>query len=102
MKTVPKIVAIGGGEIREMETSAIDKRIVELTGKTQPKALFIPTASGDAPGYIDTFERVYGRTFWMPDAHARRSFKIRLRLRRCPRRFWIPTLSMLVVEILTR
>ncbi|MDE0683855.1 MAG: Type 1 glutamine amidotransferase-like domain-containing protein, partial [Candidatus Poribacteria bacterium] len=63
MKTVPKIVAIGGGEIREMETAAIDKRIVELTGKTQPKALFIPTASGDAPGYIDTFEMVYGRHF---------------------------------------
>lgn len=63
MKTVPKIVAIGGGEIREMETAAIDKRIIELTGKTQPKALFIPTASGDAPGYIDTFETVYGRHF---------------------------------------
>ena len=60
MKTVPKIVAIGGGEIREMETAAIDKRIVELTCKTQPKALFIPTASGDPSGYIDTFEKVYG------------------------------------------
>lgn len=60
MKTVPKIVAIGGGEIREQETAAIDKRIIELTGKTQPKALFIPTASSDAAGYIDTFEKVYG------------------------------------------
>ncbi|RKU24162.1 peptidase E [Candidatus Poribacteria bacterium] len=63
MKTVPKIVAIGGGEIREMETAAIDERIIELTGKTQPKALFIPTASGDPPGYIDTFETVYGEHF---------------------------------------
>ena len=63
MKTVPKIVAIGGGEIREQETAAIDKRIIELTGKTQPKALFIPTASSDAPGYIDTFETVYGKHF---------------------------------------
>ena len=63
MKTVPKIVAIGGGEIREQETAAIDKRVIELTGKTQPKALFIPTASSDAPGYIDTFETVYGRHF---------------------------------------
>ena len=34
MRTVPKIVAIGGGEIRELETAAIDKRIIELTGKT--------------------------------------------------------------------
>ena len=63
MKTEPKIVAIGGGEIREMETAAIDKRIVELTGKTQPKALFIPTASSDAAGYIDTFKKVYGEHF---------------------------------------
>ena len=63
MKAVPKIVAIGGGEIRELETVAIDKRIVELTGKTQPKALFIPTASSDAPGYIDTFKKVYGEHF---------------------------------------
>ena len=60
MRTVPKIVAIGGGEIRELETAAIDKRIIELTGKTRPKALFIPTASSDASGYIDTFEKVYG------------------------------------------
>ena len=60
MRTVPKVVAIGGGEIREMETATIDKRIVELTAKTQPKALFIPTASRDDPGYIDTFEKVYG------------------------------------------
>ena len=60
MKTVPKIVAIGGGEIKERETAAIDERVIELTGKSRPKALFIPTASSDAPGYIDTFEAYYG------------------------------------------
>ena len=63
MKTVPKIVAIGGGEISELETAAIDQRIIELTGKTRPKALFIPTASSDAPGYIDSFEACYGKHF---------------------------------------
>ena len=63
MKTVPKIVAIGGGEISERETDAIDERIIELTGKTEPKALFIPTASSDALGYIETFEAYYGRHF---------------------------------------
>ena len=63
MKTVPKIVAIGGGEISELETAAIDRRIIELTGKTRPKALFIPTASSDAPGYIDDFEACYGKHF---------------------------------------
>ena len=60
MKTTRKIVAIGGGELRDLETLEIDKRIVELTGKTRPKALFIPTASGDATGYVDTFETCYG------------------------------------------
>lgn len=63
MKAIPKIVAIGGGEISERETAAIDERIIELTGKTKPKALFIPTASSDAPGYIETFEAYYGRHF---------------------------------------
>ena len=60
METARKIVAIGGGEIAMQETAEIDKRIIELTGKTQPKALFIPTASGDAAGYVDTFEAYYG------------------------------------------
>ena len=63
MKTTRKIVAIGGGEISTLETADIDKRIIELTGKTRPKALFIPTASGDAAGYIDTFEACYGKEF---------------------------------------
>ena len=52
MSTARKIVAIGGGELKDLETLEIDKRIVELTGKTRPKALFIPTASGDAVGYM--------------------------------------------------
>lgn len=56
-----KIVAMGGGELRDEETLAMDKRVVELTGQPRPKALFIPTASGDPEGYCDTFERIYGR-----------------------------------------
>lgn len=54
------IVAIGGGEIKDLETFEIDKVIVGLTGKKQPKALFIPTASNDAEGYCDIFHEVYG------------------------------------------
>lgn len=61
MKITRKIVAIGGGELKDLETLEIDKRIIELTGKTRPKALFIPTASGDAGGYADTFEACYGK-----------------------------------------
>lgn len=52
MKT---IVAIGGGEIARHETLAIDKEIIRLSGKKSPTVLFIPTASSDAQGYIDTF-----------------------------------------------
>lgn len=46
-----------------LETADIDRRIVELTGKARPKALFIPTASGDAAGYAETFETCYGEHF---------------------------------------
>lgn len=54
------IVAIGGGEIRDFETLEIDEYIVKSTGIENPKALFIPTASGDALAYVDTFNKVYG------------------------------------------
>lgn len=54
------IVAIGGGELRNLETYEIDQYIVKATGKKNPKALFIPTASGEAKGYIDTFNEIYG------------------------------------------
>ncbi|WP_438432599.1 Type 1 glutamine amidotransferase-like domain-containing protein [Gorillibacterium sp. sgz500922] len=54
------IVAIGGGELSLGETRSIDREIIRLTGKENPNALFLPTASGDAAGYCDTFERVYG------------------------------------------
>lgn len=56
-----KIVAVGGGEIKDLDTLPIDKEIVKLTGKKRPTALFIPTASGDAEGYWQTFQKVYGK-----------------------------------------
>jgi dipeptidase E len=55
-----KIVAIGGGEIRDLDTLLLDKEIVRLTGKKHPRALFIPTASGDSEGYWLAFQKVYG------------------------------------------
>ena len=55
-----KIVAIGGGEIAERETLAIDKEIVTLTGKDSPRALFIPTASSNSRGYWQSFQDIYG------------------------------------------
>jgi dipeptidase E len=56
-----KIVAIGGGELRNLETLPIDKEIVKLTGKKHPKALIIPTASNDSGKYWETFKNVYGK-----------------------------------------
>lgn len=55
-----KIVAIGGGEMRLNETLPIDKYIVEFSGVSNPKLLFIPTASGDSQQYIEAVNRVYG------------------------------------------
>ena len=54
------IFAIGGGEISKLETLEIDKKIVESSKKIHPKALFIPTASGEPDEYIETFNDVYG------------------------------------------
>ncbi len=55
-----KIVAIGGGELGEGETLPMDRHIVEMTGSTNPNALFIPTASSDSSDYAATFSRIYG------------------------------------------
>lgn len=55
-----KIIAIGGGELKDLDTLSIDEEVVRLTGKKNPKALFIPTASRDAEGYWQTFRQLYG------------------------------------------
>lgn len=60
-----KIVAIGGGEIGRpgypVETTKIDKEIIRLTGKTNPKVLFIPTASSDSDGYYEIVQKHFGK-----------------------------------------
>jgi dipeptidase E len=55
------IVAIGGGELKDLETLPIDRAIVKLARKKRPKVLFIPTASNDAVGYWEAFQAVYGK-----------------------------------------
>lgn len=54
------IFSIGGGDMSNLETLLIDEKVVESTQKKNPKALFIPTASDEAPGYIDAFNYIYG------------------------------------------
>ena len=56
-----KIVAIGGGDLREMETLAIDKEVILLSGKARPRALFIPTASSDSRERWEAFDAAYGK-----------------------------------------
>jgi dipeptidase E len=60
-----KIIAIGGGEIGRpgypVETTTIDKEIIKLTGKKNPKLLFIPTASSDSEGYYQTVQKHFDK-----------------------------------------
>ncbi|MBE7077985.1 MAG: peptidase E [Clostridiales bacterium] len=62
-----KIIAIGGGELRERTTIKIDEYIVALAkehaGENRPNALFIPTASHDYMPYYNTFHKVYTGVF---------------------------------------
>jgi dipeptidase E len=54
------VIAIGGGSLKKKETLPLDRFIVKLAGKKFPRALFIPTASGDPEDYCEAFDRIYG------------------------------------------
>lgn len=60
-----KLVAIGGGEIgrpgTKVETSQIDKEIIKMSGKKNPRLLFIPTASSDSSGYFELVKKHFGK-----------------------------------------
>jgi len=55
------IVAIGGGEIRTRGTAAIDREIIRLSGKRNPKLLFVPTASLDSERYWKRVQTYFGK-----------------------------------------
>ena len=65
MKKEKKIIALGGGEIGRpgysIETTQIDKEIIKLTGKKNPKLLFIPTASTDSESYYEVVQKYFGK-----------------------------------------
>ena len=51
-----QIVALGGGGFSmEPDVPWLDDYTLGLTGVSRPRVCFIPTASGDAQGYIDRF-----------------------------------------------
>ncbi len=62
-----RIVAIGGGELRERSTLKIDEYLAglakERAGEKRANALFIPTASHDFMPYYNTFHKVYTGLF---------------------------------------
>lgn len=59
-----KIIALGGGEIGRpgypVETTAIDKEIIRLSGRKRPRLLFLPTASGDSASYAAVVTAHFG------------------------------------------
>src|ERR1700691_5945627 len=58
---MPKtIVAIGGGKIAARETLPIDREIIRLSKKKNPKLLFIPTASSDSEIYWKQIQEHFG------------------------------------------
>lgn len=61
-----RIIAIGGGELKNRETLEIDAYIAELAkNRAEGRAcgLFIPTASHDCMPYYNTFHKVYTGLF---------------------------------------
>lgn len=51
-----QIIAMGGGGFSmEPDNPLLDRYILQQSGKRTPKVCFVPTASGDAEGYIQRF-----------------------------------------------
>ena len=62
-----RIIAIGGGEIRNKTTLEIDRYVSELAkkhaGENRANALFIGTASHDSMAYFNSFRKTYTSVF---------------------------------------
>ena len=62
-----RIIAIGGGEIRNKTTLEIDRYVAELAkehaGDKRANALFIGTASHDSMPYFNSFRKTYTSVF---------------------------------------
>lgn len=68
------IIAIGGaGFLAEPRNLALEKYILDQTGKDRPAVLMIPTARGDAAEYVAKFHAAFGelgaRTQHLPFFH---------------------------------
>jgi dipeptidase E len=54
-----RIIALGGGGFSMEETPLLDDHVLAAAGVDRPRVLFVPTASGDAAGYIERFHDVF-------------------------------------------
>lgn len=60
MAVTRHIVALGGGGFsEEPDNPLLDDYVLALVGKDRPKICFLPTASGDAEGYIERFREAF-------------------------------------------
>lgn len=61
------IVAVGGaGFSLEPDNLALERYVIQLTGKANPRVCFVPTASGDSQDYIDRYHAASERLPWQP------------------------------------
>jgi dipeptidase E len=62
-----QIIALGGGGFSmEPENPLLDEYILLQSRKDLPRVCFIPTASGDAEGYIESFYKSFGAHSCIP------------------------------------
>lgn len=54
--TTPTIIAMGGCSQYRPEALALERYILSHARSSRPRVSFLPTASGDAEGYIDSFQ----------------------------------------------
>ena len=55
-----------GGVSPAADDSALDRYVLDLAGVAKPRVCFLPTASGDASGYIDTFYGLFPTSVCRP------------------------------------
>jgi peptidase E len=64
---MPQIIALGGGGFSmEPDNLALDKYILAQSTQPRPKVCFVPTASGDADGYVLKFYQSFARLECQP------------------------------------
>jgi dipeptidase E len=67
MGKLPQIVAMGGGGFSmEPDNLSLDRYVLSISGVKEPRICFVPTASGDADGYIASFQKAFSELPCIP------------------------------------